>query len=217
MKYGTEIRKNNNAIEVRRITKECEIVVKIKEIEGKEEVKENTKKINTGINFLNHMIETLSFRSGFDINITVNIKEISLAHVIAEDSGIVIGKAFLEIFKEKIKDGIQGNGFFNAIIDEASSIVAISVEGRPGVFFDKTCEGIEKEKVEDISSCDLKNFILGLSLGMASTIHINCISGEDPHHAWESVFRAIGECIGKCFEKNEKRMNRIVGIKGTLE
>lgn len=213
MEYGVKIKKNNDVIEIERKTKECEITVRI----SKSFKQEKENKINTGINFLNHMIETISFRSGFNIDIDVKIKEIYLQHVIAEDTGIAIGKAFLEIFKSKIGEGIQGNGFFNAIIDDSSSIVSISVEGRPNLFFDNICEGINKEKVEDMLSCDLKNFLSGFSLGMLATIHINCISGEDPHHTWESIFRGLGEALRMTFEKNEKRKNKIPGVKGTLE
>ncbi|MFN3527990.1 MAG: imidazoleglycerol-phosphate dehydratase [Candidatus Altarchaeaceae archaeon] len=210
MEYGINIIKDNKSVKVERKTKECKIIVKISE-------EEKECKINTGINFLNHMIETISLRSGFSIDVNVEIERFSLQHVIAEDTGIAIGKAFLEIFKSKINEGIQGNGFFNAIIDEASSIVSISIEGRPGLYFDNVCEGIEKEKVEDMLSCDLKNFLSGFSLGMHSTIHINCICGKDPHHSWESIFRALGEALRITFEKNEKRKNKIVGIKGILE
>lgn len=172
---------------------------------------------NTGINFLNHMIETIGFRSEFDLEVDVSIDKNLLQHVIAEDTGIVLGTAFFKIFEEKKEKGIRGNGFFSAVIDESQSTVCISVEGRPNLFFNKTSNGINAENVEDMHSTDLKNFLSGFALGLKATIHINSEFGEDPHHAWESVFRALGEAIKEMFEKDEKRKGLITGVKGTIE
>jgi len=40
------------------------------------------------------------------------------------------------------------------------------------------------------------------------------IEGTDPHHIWESVFRALGEAIRMCFEINEYRKGTTPGVKG---
>lgn len=212
MEYGTKINKKKDVIIVERTTKESKISVKIWE-------RKNEKidiKVNTGINFLNHMIETLAFRSEFNVDVDVRIKNF-LKHVVAEDTGIVIGTAFFKIFEERIKEGIRGNGFFSAVIDEAQAMVSISVEGRPNLYFDKISNGLKLSEVEDMHSADLKNFLSGFTIGMKATLHINSEFGEDPHHSWESVFRALGEAIKEMFEKDEKRKNLISGVKGTID
>jgi len=212
MGYGITITRKEDIIVIERTTKESKIIAQIWERKD-----ENLDlKINTGINFLNHMIETLSFRSECNINLDVYGKNL-LKHVIAEDTGIVIGNGFFKIFEEKMKEGIRGNGSFSAVIDEAQSTVSISVEGRPGLYFDKISNGLRNENVEDMLSTDLKNFLSGFALGMRATIHINSEFGEDPHHSWESVFRALGEAIKEMFEKDEKRKNLIPGLKGTID
>ncbi|OQX19871.1 MAG: hypothetical protein BWK75_05280 [Candidatus Altiarchaeales archaeon A3] len=213
MEYGIKINKKNDIVTVERTTKESKITVKIRE---RENAMTNLK-INTGINFLNHMIETLAFRSEFNIEVDVRTEENFLKHVVAEDTGIVIGTAFFKIFEEKTQEGIRGNGFFSAVIDEAQSMVSISVEGRPNLYFDKISDGLRQNDVEDMCSADLKNFLGGFALGMKATLHINSEFGEDSHHAWESVFRALGESIKEMFKKDEKRKNLITGVKGTIE
>ncbi len=213
MEYGIKTNKKNNTINVERITKESKISVKIWERNDSKPIL----KVNTGINFLNHMIETLAFRSEFNIEVNINIQENFLKHVVAEDAGIVLGTAFFKIFEEKTKEGIKGNGFFSAVIDEAQSMVSISVEGRPNLYFDKISDGLKLSNVEDMCSADLKNFLSGFALGMKATLHINSEFGEDPHHAWESVFRALGEAIKEMFVGDEKRKNLITGVKGTIE
>jgi len=213
MEYGIKINKENNIVAVERTTKESKINVKIWERNDSKPILN----VNTGINFLNHMIETLAFRSEFNINVDVRTEINFLKHVVAEDTGIVIGTAFFKIFEEKINEGIRGNGFFSAVIDEAQSMASISVEGRPNLYFDKISDGLKANDVEDMCSADLKNFLGGFALGMKATIHINSEFGEDSHHAWESVFRALGEAIKEMFEKDEKRKNLITGVKGTIE
>ncbi len=213
MEYGIKINKKNDTVTVERTTKESKISVKIWE---RENAKTNLK-ANTGINFLNHMIETLAFRSEFNIEVDVRTEINFLKHVIAEDTGIVMGTAFFKIFEEKTNKGIRGNGFFSAVIDEAQSMVSISVEGRPNLYFDKISDGLKLSNVEDMCSADLKNFLSGFALGMKATIHINSEFGEDSHHAWESVFRALGEAIKEIFVGDEKRKNLITGVKGTIE
>ncbi len=213
MEYGIKINKENNIVAVERTTKESKITVKIWERNDSKPIL----KVNTRINFLNHMIETLAFRSEFNIEVDVRTEINFLKHVVAEDTGIVIGTAFFKIFEEKINEGIRGNGFFSAVIDESQSMASISVEGRPNLYFDKISDGLKASDVEDMYSADLKNFLGGFALGMKATIHINSEFGEDPHHAWESVFRALGEAIKEMFVRDERRKNLITGVKGTIE
>ena len=213
MEYGIKTNKKNDTVTVERTTKESKISVKIRERNDSKPIL----KVNTGINFLNHMIETLAFRSEFNIEVDVRTEINFLKHVVAEDTGIVMGTAFFKIFEEKTQEGIKGNGFFSAVIDEAQAMVSISVEGRPNLYFAQISDGLKLSNVEDMFSGDLKNFLSGFALGMKATLHINSEFGEDPHHAWESVFRALGEAIKETFEKDEKRKNLITGVKGTIE
>jgi len=211
VKYGIEIKKEGNTVYVKRTTRESTINVSV---EDKEDRKDPD--INTGINFLDHMVETISWRSCFNISLKLE-HEIKLKHVIAEDAGIVVGRAFEVLLKDKIKSGVNGCGFYNAVIDEASSMVSISVEGRPGLFFDSMSPGLKQEKVEDMLSADLRNFLSGFALGMKATVHVDSRYGEDPHHAWESVFRALGEALRMVFKTNKYRKNTTVGVKGTIQ
>ena len=63
-------------------------------------------------------------------------------------------------------------------------------------------------------SKDLDNFLGGFAQGGKCTIHVNLSSGEDPHHLWESVFRAFGESLRSCFNQNEFRKGTTPGVKG---
>ena len=74
-------------IEEKRITRESEVIVKI------DRRKRREFKIDTGIQFLNHMIETIAWRACMNIDVSLKLKNYRLKHVIAEDTGIVLGRA----------------------------------------------------------------------------------------------------------------------------
>ncbi len=174
-------------------------------------------KINTSLEFLNHMIETIAWRMCANIDVSVDTKNFKLTHVITEDTGLVLGKALEELFKQRLEKGVNGFGFSKGIIDEASTTVSVSIEGRPEFYLRGNAPGIKVERVEDMLSNDLDDFLKGLALGMNSTIQVDVEYGDDPHHTWESVFRALGEALRVAFEKNEWRRGTTVGVKGTLE
>ena len=194
-----------------RKTKESEIFASVSEEEKECE-------INMGRMFLDHMAETIAFRGNLCVKLSVKNREKLLEHVIAEDCGITLGKAFQKMLKEKMNEtGIEGSGSAIGIIDEALATAAVSVEGRVGAFIDLECEGAKSALVEDMQSCNLIAFLEGFSQGCRCTIQIIAEKGRDPHHVWEAVFRAFGEALGKTLQKNGRRKGRIVGLKGTMD
>ena len=195
---------------VERKTRESEIVVSI-------EAGKICAKPDTGKQFLNHMIETISWRSGIAIDAKFTSTQFMLTHVIAEDTGIVLGKALLQLYEERMKEGVNGFGESYAVIDEAMAFAAISIEGRANSFIELNCNGVKKEFVEDMLSEDLEAFIGGIAQGMKATIRVNFERGNNAHESWEAGFRALGAALRKCFEKNEMRKGMIVGVKGTME
>jgi imidazoleglycerol-phosphate dehydratase len=181
--------------------------------------------VTTRLKFLNHLIDHIAYRGLF--NIAGGIEEIPLEgipagapsrlldHVICEDLGAALGGALGQLFVEQSEAyGINGCGFSTMTIDEALARVVVSVEGRPGFFFTHPA-GSMPERVEDMLCCDLLNFLEGLARGMECTLHVDVLKGRDPHHLWESVFRALGEALRQVFGRCERRKGLIPGLKGT--
>lgn len=199
------------SIIVSRATKESRIIVGVSKGERDRELK---KHIGTPLQFLNHMIETISWRSGFNVSVSISLEEqYRLMHVVAEDIGITLGFAFLKLMESQFSRGIDGSGSAVGVIDEAYSTVSLSFEGR-SLYQVHNKDVIRFEHVEDMLSKDLDNFLGGFAQGGKCTIHVNLSSGEDPHHLWESVFRAFGESLRSCFNQNEFRKGTTPGVKG---
>lgn len=207
---GTEARRTKNGVEVTRRTAETNIAVLL------ESGARRKPEIETGIPFLNHMLETIWWRSGLNISAKVS-GPVQLQHTIAEDAGITFGRAVRAFCEAASAKGIEGAGTGRAMLDEALADVVISIEGRAGCWIDCDCPGSKAELVEGMASCNLRAFFEGFSQGAGASLRISLLKGEDPHHAWEAAFRAFGDALGRVFSKNEWRKGGIAGLKGTLE
>ena len=169
--------------------------------------------ISTGSAFLDHMVEMLAFYSGLNIDASVEASR-RLMHTIAEDLGIALGAALRAMAEERISStGCRCQGFAQAVLDEAYSQARISYEGRALAVVENHAGRFGQ--VEDIQEEFLVAALEGLAQGMRATVHVDIMRGRDPHHAWESAFRALGSAIRSAFERDEWRRGSIAGVKGT--
>jgi len=205
MKFGIDIISNTNEVNLTRTTKETKISVSVNTI------RENSLDIDTTIPFLNHMIETLAWRANMNIGVKIESK-VNLEHTIAEDVGIILGIAILELLKTKIPEGIEGFGFAKGAIDEAFADATISIEGRVNY----SINGPDFQNVEGISGYNLVAFLEGFCQGCKCNLRLD-YTGKDPHHSWEAAFRALGYAIRNTFSKNMWRKGNISALKGTLD
>ena len=171
-------------------------------------------RINTPLPFLNHMIEHIAWRGGFNIEVSCKLAQFTLTHVICEDLGIALGKACAEYIRRT--DGAYGFGDAIGIIDEAKAETAISFESR--VFIDVDCHGTELAKqVEGMDSEDLQTFLDGFAQGAACTLQIDIFRGVNGHHIWEAVFRSLGSALKNVFAVDESRKGMTSGVAGNIE
>lgn len=171
-------------------------------------------KIKTPIPFLNHMIEHVAWRGGFNIETECSLAEFTLTHVICEDLGIALGKACAEYIKRA--DGAWGFGDAIGIIDEAKVQTAISFEGR--AYFDMDCHGVTMSKeAEKMDTEDLVTFLEGFAQGASCTLHVDVFKGINAHHIWEAVFRSFGTSLNNAFKIGESRKGMTAGVAGKIE
>ncbi|NDO18621.1 hypothetical protein FMM68_02995 [Lachnospiraceae bacterium MD329] len=170
--------------------------------------------INTGITFLNHMIEHIAWRGGFNIEVNVKLDKFVLTHVIAEDLGIALGKAVREYILST--DGVQGYGDAVGIIDEAKAQCAVSFEERAYCDIDFNSIGVG-ECVEGMNSENLETFLEGFAQGAMCTLHVDLIKGHNGHHIWEAIYRAFGIALNRTLMVSEERKGRTAGVAGKIE
>ncbi len=173
-------------------------------------------KINTPYPFLNHMIEHIAYRGGFTVETDVTLKEFVLSHVVFEDLGIALGKAFNTYVTENRANGVVGFGDGIGIIDEAFAQAAISFEERSYFHFDNRCTAIP-EQTEGVPTEDLLVFLEGIAQGARATLHINLEKGANAHHIFEAVYRALGTCLKRALVCDETRKGLTAGVAGKID
>jgi imidazoleglycerol-phosphate dehydratase len=160
--------------------------------------------ISTGLEFLNHIVETIAWGACMSIGVKTECLK-KLTHTIAEDVGITLGVALKGLYDRNMKAGLNGTGAALFGLDDSLARAMINIEGRRNVFMEFCAKGATLEKVEDMLTEDCIAFFEGLSQGMGATIHLDVIKGHDPHHCWEAASRAIGEALKETFTKNPWR------------
>jgi imidazoleglycerol-phosphate dehydratase len=198
----------NRTAEIKRRTEETDVTARLN-LDGKGKAA-----INTGIGFLNHMLELFTYHGLFDLKIRAKGDLDVDTHHTNEDIGIVLGQCVNKALKHK--KGINRFGQSFVPMDEALSRVRIvlDISGRPSLYFDNKVRGLKAAKAYDINDCEefLKAFILNSGINM----HVDIIRGKDTHHILESVFKALGRALSEAVRIEPRRGKKVPSTKGKL-
>jgi imidazoleglycerol-phosphate dehydratase len=190
---------------VNRKTKETSIEAEVN-LDGK-----GLYKIDTGIGFLNHMLEQLSKHSLVDINLKAKGDlHIDLHHT-TEDSGIVIGEAIAKALGDK--KGIKRYAHAYIPMDETLSRVSLDISNRPYLVWKV------KLKVEKLGEMDtelFKEWFQAFSQSAGITLHIENIYGDNSHHIIESCFKGLARALRIALEKDVRVADSLPSTKGIL-
>jgi len=188
-----------------RKTKETRINVETN-IDGK-----GTYKINTGIGFLDHMLEQFSKHSLIDLKVLAKGDTHIDLHHTTEDTGITIGECIKKALRSS--KGIRRYG--NALIpmDETLTRVSIDVSNRPYLIWKV------KLKVEKLGEMDtelFKEWFQAFSQAAGITLHVENIYGDNSHHIIESCFKGLARSLRDALEIDKRIKNKIPSTKGML-
>ena len=168
-------------------------------------------KIDTGIGFLNHMLEQLSKHSLMDLKlIAKGDTHIDLHHT-TEDTGIAIGECLKKASNKFI--GIRRYAHVVIPMDETLTRVAIDVSNRPYLIWKV------KLKVEKLGEMDtelFKEWFQAFSQAAGITLHIENIYGDNSHHIIESCFKGLARSLREALEIDKRIKNRVPSTKGVL-
>jgi imidazoleglycerol-phosphate dehydratase len=191
---------------VPRKTTETDITVKLN-IDGCGKTK-----IDTGIGFLDHMLELFAFWGFFDLDINAKGDLKVDIHHTNEDIGLVLGQAFKKALDEK--KGIKRIGFAAVPMEEVVGNVILDINGRG--FFDFKMDGAADKK-EGYEIEYAKHFFEGFAkqLGMNLNIRIDS-TNSDLHATLEPVFKAFGVALDQATQIDPRRKG-IPSTKGVID
>jgi imidazoleglycerol-phosphate dehydratase len=166
--------------------------------------------ISTGVGFLDHMLELLAGHSLLDLDVEASGDLVVDDHHTVEDVGITLGMALSEALGER--RGIRRYGFLLPM-DEALARVALDLGGRPFVVFEAE---FSREKVGDLSTELVEDFVRGLAQHLGANIHVRVEYGRNDHHKIEAIFKALGRALRAAIEEDPRLEDRVPSTKGVL-
>lgn len=151
--------------------------------------------IDTGIGFLNHMLNLMIFHGKMDLNLSCDGDLYIDDHHTVEDIGICLGQAFKEAVGDKM--GIRRYGSFTVAMDEALARIDLDISGRAFLVYNAA---LNREMIGDIATENFEEFFRAFAYNAGITLHINLLYGENDHHKIEAVFKALGRAINQASE-----------------
>lgn len=146
--------------------------------------------IETGLPFLNHMLELLAKHSLLDLTIRAKGDLAVDYHHTVEDLGLALGEALNAALGERRSIGRYG--WCLLPMDETLSQVALDLGGRPYLVLAMACK---KKKILDFELALLTEFFRAFVTQGRLNLHIHQLYGNEPHHAWESAFKGVARAL----------------------
>ena len=190
---------------ISRKTKETSITVDVN-IDGK-----GRYKIETGIGFLDHMLEQLSKHSLMDISVKAKGDTHIDLHHTTEDTGIAIGEAI-----KKAAGNFKGiKRYASTIIpmDETLSRVSIDISNRPYLIWKVI---LKVEKLGEMDTELFKEWFQAFSQSAGITLHVENIYGENSHHKIESCYKGLARSLKDALMIDKRIKNSVPSTKGKL-
>ncbi len=175
-----------------RKTSETDVRVTL-DLDGKGEVR-----VLTGIGFFDHMLSLMAYHAGFDLILEAKGDlEVDQHHTV-EDVGLCMGMVIKEALGDKA--GLRRYGWSLLPMDEALCLVALDLSGRPHLSYQVD---LPYEPVSDFDPSCVKEFLQAMVNQGGITLHVRSLSGENPHHILEAVFKGVGRALREAVRRDE--------------
>lgn len=189
---------------INRTTKETDIEMKL-DLDGT-----GKSSIQTGIGFLDHMMEGFSKHGFFDLDLSVKGDLQVDGHHSVEDTGIVLGQAIAKAVGDKV--GIRRYGYFILPMDDALCLCAVDLCNRPYLNFE--CS-FPTERVGELETELVKEFFYAVSYSAGMNLHIKMLAGNNTHHMIEAMFKSFAKALDMATSYDE-RISDVLSTKGSL-
>jgi imidazoleglycerol-phosphate dehydratase len=165
--------------------------------------------IQTGINFLDHLITSFGKHGMMDLKVTAKSND-KIEHHLIEDTAITMGLAIDKALGTR--SGITRFSYASVPMDESLAEASIDLVKRP---FWKLVLPIKRNTIEDISKEDLEHFFQSLLQNMNSCIHLTVKYGDNDHHKVESAIKSLAVAFREA-SSYDKKQKGIPSTKGSM-
>ena len=168
-------------------------------------------KINTGIGFLDHMLEQVARHGLLDIELKAEGDLHIDMHHTTEDIGIVMGTAIKEALGDKA--GIRRFSHIIIPMDEALTQISLDISGRPYL---RWAVNLKSPKIGEMDSELFKEWFYAFAHNSDMTLHIENLHGSNAHHIIESCYKGFARCIREAIAIDPLTSGSIPTTKGIL-
>jgi imidazoleglycerol-phosphate dehydratase len=167
--------------------------------------------VRSGIPFFDHMLTLFARHGLFDLDLDAKGDiEVDFHHTV-EDAGITLGQAIARALGEK--KGIRRYGFGYVPMDEALVRAVIDLSGRPYLVYEPPSP---VEAIGGNFSFQLvEEFLRALAVSAAMNLHVEILTGRDPHHMAEGIFKALARALDVATQI-DPRVEGVPSTKGVL-
>jgi len=191
--------------DIKRVTRETEVTVRIN-LDGGGDAE-----IDTGVGFLNHMLEQIAVHGLVDLSVTARGDLEVDAHHTIEDCAIALGTAVNEALGDR--RGILRMAEATVPMDETLAQVVLDFSGRPYAVVDAD---FHTPLIGTFPTGMVIHFLESFAAASRATLHARVLYGRDDHHKVEALFKALARALRFAVEIDPRRKDGIASSKGTL-
>ncbi len=166
--------------------------------------------IQTGVQFLDHMLLLFAKHGVFDLEITCRGDLGVDAHHSVEDIGICLGSALDKALGDKSGLIRFAHAYFP--MDETLVRVAMDLSGRPYLVYNVK---VDRERVGELDADLIEEFWKAVVTHARVNIHIELLYGRNTHHIFEAVFKAAARALSLA-TRIDSRIKGVPSTKGVL-
>ncbi len=167
--------------------------------------------LDTGIGFLDHILEQLSKHGLIDLDLKVEGDLHVDMHHTTEDSAIAIGQAVRQALGEC--RGVKRFAHAYLPMDEALTRVAMDISGRPYLIWKVD---FSRPKIGNMDSELFKEWFQAFAQNAGITLHVENLYGDNNHHIVESCFKGLARSLRDAIAIDERQKDVIPSTKGSL-
>ena len=167
--------------------------------------------IQTGIGFLDHMVEQISRHGLIDINLKAKGDLHIDDHHTTEDSGYVLGEAISKALGER--KGINRYGNAHIPMDETLTRVVIDLSGRPYLVWKVA---FTQKRLGEMDTELFKEWFQAFAQAIGANIHVENLYGTNNHHIIESCYKGLARSLRDAVRIVPRITDKVPSTKGVL-
>lgn len=167
--------------------------------------------IETGIGFLDHMLEQLSRHGLIDLKVSCRGDLHIDGHHTVEDVALAIGEAFSQALGDR--KGITRYGSAYIPMDETLIRVALDLSNRPYLVWNVS---FTQDRLGDLDTEMLGHWFQSFAQKAGVSLNVEMLHGDNNHHIAEACFKGLARALRAAVEIDPRKSDAVPSTKGAL-